>query len=90
MFVALETNLLRVVILLVSFWTSLTVLGDVMLSMAYTFSKFASIPLWDIMNPKNFPEDTPKAHLLGFNFIWYCLKVANVSFRLSRWVLLYS
>ena len=45
------------------------VLGDVMLSMAYTFFGFAFIPLWDTMNPKNFLEATPKAHLLGFNFI---------------------
>jgi len=43
--VALETNILRAMILPVSFWTSLIVLGDVMLSMACTFSGFASIPL---------------------------------------------
>ena len=83
--VALETNLLRAAILLVSFWTFLTVLGYVMLNMACTFFGFASIPLWDIMNLKNFLEDTSKAHLLGFNFIWYCQRVANVSFRSSKW-----
>ncbi|XP_023886377.1 uncharacterized protein LOC111998512 [Quercus suber] len=43
--------------------------GDAISSMACTFSRFASIPLWDTMNPKNFPDATPKAHLLGFNFI---------------------
>jgi len=72
-------NLLSATILHVSFWTSLIVLGDVMSSMAHTFSRFASIPLWDTMNLKNFPVATLKAHLLGFNFIWYYLSVANVS-----------
>ena len=55
------------------------------MSMARTFSKFAFISLWDTMNPRNFPETTPKMHLLGFNFIWYCLSVVNVSLRSSRW-----
>ena len=43
--VALETNLFRAVILPVSFWTSLTVLGKAILMIAYAFSRFASIPL---------------------------------------------
>ena len=36
------------------------------------------------MNPRNFPDATPKAHLLGFNFILYCLSVLNVSCRSSK------
>ena len=62
------------------------VLSEAILIMAYTFSEFASIPLWDTMNPKNFPEVTPKTHVAGFSFIWYFLRVLNVSLRSSRWV----
>ena len=43
--IALETNLFSAAILSVNFWTSFTVLGDVISSMTCTFSKFASIPL---------------------------------------------
>ena len=84
MSVSLEMNLLSAVILLVSFWISLMVLGDAISSRARTFSGFAFILLWGHYESKNFPEATPKTHLLGFNFIWYCLSVANVSLRLSR------
>jgi len=31
------------------------------------------------MKPRNFPDATPKAHLLGFNFILYRLSVSKVS-----------
>ena len=41
---ALEMNLFNIVIHLVSLYTSLTVLGEVMSSMALTFSGFALIP----------------------------------------------
>ena len=67
--VTLEMNLLRAATLPVSFWTSLMVLGEAISMMAYTFSRFASIPLWDTMNPKNLPEATPKTHLPVFSFI---------------------
>ena len=33
--------------------------------MALTFSGFASIPLCETINPRNFPEETSKAHLDG-------------------------
>ena len=43
--------------------------GRDMSSMALILSRFASI-LWLLtMKPKNFPVETPKAHLVGFNFI---------------------
>ena len=49
MFIALETNLLSAAILPVSFWTSLTVLGDAMSRMAITFSRFAFILLDELL-----------------------------------------
>ena len=38
-------------------------------SMAFILFRFASIPQLLTMKPKNFPAETPKAHLAGFNFI---------------------
>ena len=85
MSVALETNLLRAATLPVRDYTSLVVLGEHISRMALTFLGFASIPFCETINPRNFPEETPKAHLDGFNFMWYCLRVLNVSLRSSRW-----
>ena len=31
---------------------------------------FASIPWLLTMKPKNFPAETPKAHLVGFSFMF--------------------
>jgi hypothetical protein len=39
-----------------------------MSSTACTFSRLASIPRPDTTKPRNFPEDTSKAHLRGFKF----------------------
>ena len=75
----LETNLLRATILPVSDCTSFTVFGDDISRMAFTFFGLASISLCDTMKPRNFPEDTPNVHLVGFNFIMYCLSVLKVS-----------
>ena len=36
--------------------------------MTFILSGFASIPRLLTMKPKNFPAETPKAHLVGFNF----------------------
>ena len=69
MSVALETNLLRAATLPVRDFTSLIVLGELISRIALTFSGFASIPLYETINPRNFPEETPKAHLEGFNFM---------------------
>ena len=35
----------------------------------FILSGFASIPRLLTMKPKNFPAETPKAHLVGFNFM---------------------
>ena len=65
-------------------YTSLIVLGEEILRMALTFLGFASIPLYETINPRNFPEETLKAHFDGFNFMLYYLSVLNVSLRSSK------
>jgi hypothetical protein len=64
-----ERNQFRAAIFPVSCYNCLIVLGGYISKTAFTFSGFASIPLCDTMKPKNLPEETPKAHLDGFNFI---------------------
>ena len=50
-----------------------------MSSTTFILSGFASIPRLLTMKPKNFPADTPKAHLAGFNFMLYSFKIWNAS-----------
>ena len=40
-----------------------------MSSTTFILSGFASIPRLLTMKPKNFHVETPKAHLVGFNFM---------------------
>ena len=44
----------------------------------------ALTPHWDTMKPRNFHDDTPNTHLLGFSFISKRQRVSNVSLRSSR------
>ena len=44
--------------------------GGSMSSMAFILSGLASIPRLLTIKPKNFPAETSKAHLAGFNFIF--------------------
>ena len=55
--------------------------GDNMLSTAFIFSGFSSIPQFLTIKPKNFPVETPKAHLAGFNFMLYSFMIWNASTR---------
>ena len=55
--------------------------GDGMLSTAFILSRFASIPLLLNIKPKNFLAETPKAHLAGFNFMFYSFRIWNASAR---------
>ena len=71
LFVALETNLFRAVILPFKLYTFFTVLCGPDSIMARTFSGLTSMPLWDTMKPKNFSVVTPNTHLLGFSFMLY-------------------
>ena len=85
--VAFETNLFSAATCLVSLWTSLTIFGEVKSSMALTFSGSASIPRWDTMKPRNFPDKNLKTNFARLSFILYLLKVSNVFWGSSRWVL---
>ena len=40
-----------------------------MSSTTFILSGFAYIPRLLTMKPKNFPAETPKAHLVGFSFM---------------------
>ena len=44
--------------------------GGSISSTAFILSGFASIPRLLTIKPKNFPAETPKAHLAGFSFIF--------------------
>ena len=49
--------------------------GGGMSSTTFILSGFASIPWLLTMKPKNFSANTQKAHLAGFNFMLYSLKI---------------
>ena len=53
--------------------------GDGMSSTTLILSGFASIPWLLTMKPRNFPTDTLKAHLAGFSFMLYSLRIWNAS-----------
>ena len=53
--------------------------GGDMSRTTFILSGFASIPRLLTMKPKNFPADTPKAHLAGFSFMLYSLRIWNAS-----------
>ena len=55
--------------------------GGGMSSTAFILSGFASIPRLLTIKPKNFLAETPKAHLAGFNFMLYSLRIWNASDR---------
>jgi hypothetical protein len=71
----------------VSFWTSLMLVGALMLVMAEIFSGLASMPRWLMMKPSSLPEGTPKTHLFGLSFQQYSRSDAKVSSRSSMRVL---
>ena len=62
-FVALDTNLFSAATFPLRLCTSFTFLGGFISIMARILSEFASIPLCDTINPRNFPAVTPKAAL---------------------------
>ena len=55
--------------------------GGGMSSIAFILSGFDSIPRLLTIKPKNFPVETPKVHLAGFNFMLYFLRIWNASDR---------
>ena len=58
--------------------------GGIISSTTFILSGFASIPQLLTIKPKNFPTETPKAHLAGFNFILYLFRTWNA---LDKWVM---
>ena len=80
-----ETKRLSAVILPVSPCVSLMFFGGCMSKMALILSGLASMPLYETIKPRNLPEETLKAHLLGFSFIWYLRSVLNVSSKSFKW-----
>ena len=62
----LEMNLFRAATFPVKLCTSFIVFGDLISIIAFTLSGFASMPRWETMNLKNFPEVTAKTHFAGF------------------------
>jgi hypothetical protein len=74
-----EMNLFNAVSHPVSCCSCFVVFGDYILRTARIFLGLASIPLLETIYPRNFPEDTPKVHFAGFDFIPYCFSVAKAS-----------
>jgi hypothetical protein len=60
-----EMNLFRGAMHPVSFCTSLIVARASISVMAVIFTGLATIPQLMIINPSNFPDGTPKTHLVG-------------------------
>jgi hypothetical protein len=72
-------NLFRAAIQPVSFCTSLIVAGAPISVMAKIFIGLASIARLLMMNPSNFPDGTPKTHLVGLSFHRNLHRLLNVS-----------
>ena len=64
-----EINLLRATIFPVNLYTSLTDFGLSSPEMDCNYVGLASMPRLVMIRIKNYPEDTPNAHLAGFNHI---------------------
>jgi hypothetical protein len=76
-----KINLFKAAMHPVSFWTSLTQLGALMLVMVEIFSGLASMLRWLMMKPSSLPDGTPKTHLFGLSFQRYSRRDAKVSSR---------
>jgi hypothetical protein len=74
-------NLFRAVMHPVSFYTSLTVAGAFISMMAVIFTGLASIPRLLMIKPSNFPDGTPKTHLVGLSFHRNLRRLLNISFK---------
>jgi hypothetical protein len=74
-----EMNLFKAAIQPVSFYTSLIVVGDPISVMVEIFTGLASIPRLLTMNPSNFPDGTPKMHLVGLSFHQNLHRLLNIS-----------
>lgn len=64
-----------------NFWTSFTILGDLISVMARTLSRLMLSLTFETTYPKNFLELTPKMHFSGFGFNPTCHMLSKVSWR---------
>lgn len=64
-----------------SYCTSFTLVGLLILVTNWNLSGLASIPLLVSMNPRNFPACTLKEHLVGFRRMSYFLTDCRISLR---------
>ena len=61
-----------------------------MVVIAVALARSTSIPLSWTRNPKNFPKDTPKAHLWGFILSLKTLHLSNTFLNTLTWSLISS
>lgn len=66
-----DMNRLKAMTFSMSPYISCFMLGGFSCMIVCIFSGSASMSLFEIRNPRNFPEDTLKAHLVGLSFIQY-------------------
>jgi len=57
-------NLYNMTMQPVNFYTPFAAVGELIFNTALTLFRFVSMPLWSIMNPKNFSTLTPKVHFI--------------------------
>ena len=79
--VARDINLFSAATQPVRLCTSLCLRGEGMFIKALILAGLASIPRALTMNPRNFPNATPKVHFKGFRFMQYRLRVTKTSSR---------
>ena len=81
---ALDMNRDKAMIFLAKLYTSFTVLRLFISRISHYLFGFASIPLLVIMNPRNFPASTLKAHLIGFRCMLFFPSYMNISSRFAQ------
>lgn len=79
----LATNRLSIVIHLASFWTSSSLIGDFISSMALILLGFASLPRPKTRNPSSLPNSTLNIHYSGYSLSRCLRRMLNVSLRSS-------
>lgn len=70
----------------VSFCTSFTIAGIIMVMSALHLSGLDSMPLLVSMRHRNFPAWTPKKHLVGLKYISYFLIDCRISYKFYAWL----
>ena len=74
----------------VNFWTSRSLVGIAILSMALIFIGLHSVPRLETRKPRSWPAGTPNTHFSGLSLIWNRRRFSNVSLRSSNKVSRFS